>query len=619
MPTGVSIKRWGKPSRYYSWGHPVENNCLPSEGLAALAAVWNEPDGLLFHNAKFDLDCAEVHLGLPIPPWQRIHDTMLMLFLDDPNQRRVDLKGAAQRILDMPPEERDTIADWLIKNQPIPFVRINNAKSGKSPAGKYIAYAPGGIVGAYAKGDTDRTEGLFKAIWPTLKKRKMLAAYERERKLLPILLDMERKGVRVDVGRLEKDVAQYTAVLEKVDPWIRKKLGKPTLNIDSDKDLVDALIKGGFAKAEDFGVTDGGQYKADKITLEAAINDKQLGSVLRYRGALSTCLVTFMRPWLRVALQNDGLIFTSWNQVKAQGMGARTGRLSSTPNFQNIPKLFKPLFAHEEADLPKAKRKGLPKVPFALPALPLVRSYVIPLFPDHVLVDRDYSQQEPRILAHFEASALMEQYKANPWIDYHDNAKEHIERLLKREFERTPIKNINLGIIYGQGIGSLAVKNEATVAETKQLKAAILTLYPGLGQMNRDMKTLAASNLPLITWGGREYYCEPPVMIGTHKQTFEYKMVNTLVQGSAADCTKEAIIRFYDVKQPDWYLYFNVHDQLTSSVPRSDLHKAQEVMRERMESVEFDVLILSEGKWSDQNWAALIDYDKKGKMVHGLR
>ena len=42
-------------------------------------------------------------------------------------------------------------------------------------------------------------------------------------------------------------------------------------------------------------------------------------------------------------------------------------------------------------------------------------------------------------------------------------------------------------------------------------------------------------------------------------------------------------------------------------------------MRERMESVEFDVLILSEGKWSDQNWAALIDYDKKGKMVHGLR
>lgn len=148
------------------------------------------------------------------------------------------------------------------------------------------------------------------------------------------------------------------------------------------------------------------------------MTDKVLLGVLKYRTQLNTCMNTFMQPWLAVADASGGLIYTTWHQTKSTesggAVGTRTGRLSSTPNFQNIPKEFSPIFHHE------APGKKLPKSPFkGLPALPLVRSYVVP-FKGHVFIDRDYSQQEPRILAHFDGGALMDKYLEDPWVDFHD-------------------------------------------------------------------------------------------------------------------------------------------------------------------------------------------------------
>jgi DNA polymerase I-like protein with 3'-5' exonuclease and polymerase domains len=91
-------------------------------------------------------------------------------------------------------------------------------------------------------------------------------------------------------------------------------------------------------------------------------------------------------------------------------------------------------------------------------------------------------------------------------------------------------------------------------------------------------------------------------------------LVNVLIQGSAADCTKEAIIRFHAVKQDDWKIILNVHDQVTVSVPKRDVKKAMEVLRQTMESVEFDVPILSEGDTSSTNWDELKPYDVKGEI-----
>jgi DNA polymerase I-like protein with 3'-5' exonuclease and polymerase domains len=92
-----------------------------------------------------------------------------------------------------------------------------------------------------------------------------------------------------------------------------------------------------------------------------------------------------------------------------------------------------------------------------------------------------------------------------------------------------------------------------------------------------------------------------------------------LIQGSAADCTKEAIIRFAkELKSRGLWgvvrLLLNVHDQLTASAPKKIYKDAMEWLRICMESVEFDVPILTEGSVSSANWNELKDYDKKGKL-----
>lgn len=615
VPVGVSIKLWGKKARYYAWGHPTKNNCTKAEAIKALKQVW--AGDLLFHNGKFDLDVAETHLGLTRPAWQQVHDTTFLLFLDDPHQREIGLKPGAERLLGMPSEERDEVVDWLIANQPVKGIKLTKARYGKNPyAGAYVAYAPGDLVGRYADGDTSRTEGLFKLLWAkTCIERKMLAAYDRERELMYYLLDSERDGVRIDLDRLWADVKLYQGWEAKLTAWVVKRLGitDPDFNLDSGSQLVAALEAAGKVDLAKLGTTAKGAPSTNKDAIKAGVTDKVLGAVLQYRTQLRTCLHTFLETWLKMAEASGGYIYTNWNQVKGD-QGTRTGRLSSTPNFQNIPKEFGAIFQD-------AEHKDLPKCPWAdLPPLPLCRGYVVPYADDEILLDRDFSQQEPRILAHFEDGQLMAQYQANPWIDYHDNAKDHLERILGRKFERKPVKNINLGIIYGMGLGSLAERNGSTVEETKRLRDAIYGLYPGLKTMYQEMKALYVANQPIRTWGCREYFCEPPKIVNGRLMHFDYKMVNLLIQGSAADCTKEAVIRFARElrrlgKVGVWRILLQVHDEILISAPKADAAQAMEVLRVCMESVEFDVKILSEGTWSAVNWSSLRDYDKKGKII----
>lgn len=618
MPVGVSIKYPGKKAKYYAFGHPSENNCCYSDAKQALREAYDyaskhPQDGMLFQNGKFDVDVIEVHFGLKVPVWTLIHDTMFLLFLDDPHQQELGLKPSAHRLLGIAPDEQDEVADWLIQHQPIKNVTISKAKSSDHYFGKYTAYAPGNLVGKYANGDTGRTEKIFNHLWPKIVKQEMLAAYDRERELMPILLEMERQGVPVDLKRLRKGVAMYNQLRDKIDLWIIKQLkADPTINLDSGQQLVNAMVAAGKADPDLMPRTATGKFQHNKEALLVGVTDKVLLAMLKYRSQLKTCLDTFMIPWLRVAEQSGGLIFTTWNQVKApkddRSAGTRTGRLSSTPNFQNIPKEFIAIFHHEN---PKLK---LPKCPFKdMPSLPRVRSYVIP-FKGHIFVDRDYSQQEPRILAHFDGGQLMAKYLENPWIDFHDYAKEELEKMGKF-YERKPVKNTNLGLIYGMGVGKLAIKNDMTVEESSELKKAILKLYPGLKDMYSDMKVRAKLKQPIRTWGGRVYYCEEPKIVDGRLREFDYKMVNVLVQGSAADCTKEGIIRHYRAKHKATRLILNVHDQLTASTPKKLMKTEMKVLKESMESVEFDVPMLSEGSVSETNWYDLKDYDKKGVLV----
>lgn len=614
-PTGLAVLLPGKKPKYYAWGHPAGNNATLGEVRQLLTELVESGRPLLFHNEKFDLAVMFERLGVPLPHWDRCHDTLALLYLDDPRAHSLSLKPSAERYLGEPPEERDAIVDWLIEHQPVPDRKLGRAH-GKNYAGAYVCLAPVELVGPYAIGDVERTLRLFRHLLPRVFERGMIEAYNREREMLFLTLAMEPQGVRVDTKRLTKDVEQYTDVMTRLDAWIRKKLKASSLNVDSDDELLQALLEAKALDTDRMNLTKTGKLSASKESLALGLVSQQLAHVLRYRAQLATCLRTFMQPWLQTASANDGLIYTTWNTLRStesgDAVGTRTGRLSSTPNFQNIPNEFEPLFHHE------ATGKGLPKAPFELPPLPIVRSYIIPYTPDEVLIGRDYSQQELRGLAHFEDGALLAAYLEDPWMDAHDFARDKIYEMLGKLYDRKPVKNTNFGLIYGMGVGKLAMKNNLTVEDAKELKDAILSIFPGLKALYKDMRRRAQANEPVRTWGGREYYCEPAKIVNGRIQEYDYKLLNLIIQGSSADCTKEAMIRYHRTKPVGHRLLMQVHDEILCSVPRRELRAGMEALKVAMESVEFDVPMLSEGYWSAKSWADhdLEDFDKKGRVIY---
>ena len=612
-PVGVSIKYDNQPSRYYAWGHVAGgNNCTFGDVCTILNKAWDSVRrvfiqndfGLLFHNAKFDLDVAETHCGLPRLPWDRYHDTMFLLFLEAPNSCSLGLKPSAERLLGLPPDERDAVNEWLREHQPVPGVKIGKSPRGEHPPGAYIAYAPGDLVAPYARGDTDRTKALFDLLYPKIKALEMDEAYDRERRLMPILLDNERRGLRVDTARLAYDEERYTRALDKADTWVRARLGAG-IDVSSGPQLANALLAAGVTTVSRLGTTPKGFVATNKEALDNAISDDRLKRMLRYRGFLATSLQTFVRPWIESAART-GTIHTSWNQVHGAEGGTRTGRPStSKPNFLNIPKETTELFNAE----------GCPRSPVYLPPLPNVRSYVLPREVGHTILDRDYSQQEPRLLALFSGGDMLQQYLDEPWTDFHDMAKARVDSFTGKDYKRKKIKTINLGLIYGMGVGTMAKKNGATVEETADLKAAVLALYPGLKKFQGGMRQRAKRGEPIRTWGGRLYWCEDPTTKDGVRKTYAYKMVNTLIQGSAADITKEAMIRYVSAAPKGHELCLQVYDQLVASVPEEDLHHGLAVLRSVMDSVETDIPLLTEGDWSSTNWADLKPYDRKGVRV----
>lgn len=877
-PVGVAIAELtprGKvvKARYLGWGHPTKNNATRGDALKALEEVWDSDADVCFHNAKFDLDVAATHMGLPLLPWQRVHDTLFLIYLDDPRATSLSLKPSATRILGLPPDEQEAVRDWLVAN--------GVCRKGAKDWGAAIALAPGDVVGRYAIGDVERTGLLLHKLLPVITKRGMRAAYDRERALLPTLLANETRGVRVDLEALRADVRDYGKALLKTDAWIIKQLGaSKDLNVDSDAALAGALEHAGVI--ESATATKTGKVSTSYKTLR--LTDPRLQDALFYREKLANALRTFMVPWLSTAERSGGWIYTNWNQVRGTNdKGTRTGRFSSNPNFQNIPNEYKPF-----------------KFPVRVPPLPLVRKYILPDADDHVIVSADYcfsddtevltrrgwslfkdlhdddivaqwhggkitfarplvkqvvpytgrmlhirgerstdllvtpnhrcmlqhtdgavafmpadayaigagmrqvhagsssgslyarkseivitcaaqadakydgerltwllkkqrkvdrllhslrdtntcfvgptdvpskpgfvriaaavvalpqavlnlldfdngktfkrnvlaldmasrrlflheltlwdgslapgkayystcnianadlvqevcaltnmrsvmnmsilksgkqfaivamrdvpstgtdryvvrpvdydgvvycvtmpestvivrrdgrvcvtgqSQQELRALGHFEDGPLLRAYLDNPRMDIHDHARDLINGMLGTDLSRKPIKNMGFGLVYGMGIDLLASMMGVDSDMARRIKTAYLTIFPGLRSLSEDLARRAKLGLPIKTWGGREYYCEEPKMVDGRMRTYEYKLLNVLIQGSSADCTKEAMVR-YAVAAKHGRFMLQVHDQLMISVPRKHAAAEARLLRDAMESVEFDVKML---------------------------
>lgn len=601
-PVGLALRLPGsRRISYLSWGHRTGvNNSSKEEAFRALAAHYREATEatpLLAFNAKFDLEVAE-KMGLPVPDWRLWHDPMFLVFLDDPHQRDIGLKPAAARLLGMEQTEKDAVADWVMTNKKMleaEFPEIVRDYGGIKPstAASFVAYVPPSVAGPYAIGDVERAERIFELKYQEILDRGMGPAYDRERRLMPILLRNEQEGIRTDVMRLQNDEIKFVAAQRDVDDWIRKALKAPDLDLDKDHAVAKAL-KTADAVTQ-WTQTKTGRDSVSKKNLKLShFRDPKLAAAYSYRQRCATALETFIRPWLEFT-DSTGWMHTHWNQVRqARGGdgdtgGTRTGRPSTdSPNFLNMPKKVR------EGEMAGF---AMPKHIKGLPELPKVRSYIVPDQRGWVIGRRDFNQQELRVLAHFEDGALLQAYLDDPRLDVHDFLMRRIIEDLGIDVDRGVTKTLNFGYIYGQGLGSLAVRMDRSVDEVKQFRQAQMSVLPGLKGLSDSLKARARAGEPIRTWGGREYYVEPPRYSEEMGRTltFEYKLLNYLVQGSSADITKESIIRYDSIRKEGRFI-LSVYDENDICAPAKAMKAEMLRLREAMMSIELDVPLLSDGE-----------------------
>lgn len=431
-PVGLALKIDDKPGRYIAWGHPTNNNGTMEEARALLASYWNDPTvDMLAHNDPFDLLVAHVHFRLPLFSGCTRHDTLVMSFLLDPHARTHALKPLGERLLGMPPEEQDAVREWLIVNGIV--------RKGKKDYGEFIWLAPGDLVGEYAVGDVERTYKLYQYFVEKVKDTGMWDAYRREMQLQPIMLENTRDGICVAVDRLIEDIATYDNAVERINQLLFQTLNCEPFNLDSDEQLAEAIDRAhpGLVWTK----TPTGKRSTSKANMEKTLEGLtgKLLALMQYRASVLTCVNTFMRPWLIQAQspKGNGRIRCQWHTTRSDDGGARTGRLSSSPNFMNIPTLA----SHKFAAVLELWAEWLKDDGF--PPLPNVRSYVLPdidVDEDQVLVSYDFASQELRVLAHYEDGLLLKAYKENPKQDLHQFAANTISEVLSIAFNRKHAK-----------------------------------------------------------------------------------------------------------------------------------------------------------------------------------
>jgi DNA polymerase-1 len=394
--------------------------------------------------------------------------------------------------------------------------------------------------------------------------------------------------VRLNVERLEKDIEVYRRAQKASDEYIFGRLGEFDLNKDAQ--LAAALDKAGMVT--EWVLTPTGKRSVARKNLVGRVSDPEVLKHLAYRGVIETCLGTFAEPWLAQARAEGGRVHPQWNQVRGDKgsdgdiSGTRTGRMSCrAPNLQNPPNDF------EDLDIPVGQ-----------PQMMHMRAYLLPE-EGHTWLKRDFSAQEMRIMAHFAEGKLYEAFKQDPKTDPHDAVKALIHEHTGLDLPRKHVKITGFGIMYGRGVSSTAAALGITDLEGKNVRDAYYSALPEIRGLSSSTRQRGKNGGFIRTWGGRIYYREP-----NDERDLSYKLLNYLIQGSAADQTKQAIIDWEHIRKPNEILLAAVHDELDICAPMGSEADAMYRLKEAMDHPRFDVPFASEGFWGP-NWSDLEKYD----------
>jgi DNA polymerase I-like protein with 3'-5' exonuclease and polymerase domains len=500
---------------------------------------------LCMHNATFDLDVAEVHLDMPWP--ELFHDTLILAFLTDCHVEQLSLKFLAEKWCGIQPDARDELVEWILRHIP---------KSTPKTAGAYICEAPVELVGKYAKDDVRMTEALFNHCWYYVQKAQV-PAYEREIKLLKILVDNSRAGIRVDREAMIENLAIMRDGIKRADEWIYNRLNSQPFNIDSGPQLAKAILASGkFRTDVPWPKTPKGADRTNRVTVEQMLDDKVLIDTLRYRGYMDTLCGTYLEPWIERSAA-DGRLHTNWNSVRGERGGTRTGRLSCKPTVQTAP---------------SARGTGDLQLEIELPPIPAIRQWLLP-DEGEVLVGADFQGQEVRLFAHFEGGKLAEQYRLNPNVDIHTFTSKILVEAGFHNMNRVWAKDFAFCMLYGGGatkVAEIIGNKEFRKVDPEEVRPAMdaytSLVATRLPQMRAIMKQRYAVDAPITTLGGRKVRGERPKIINGRRMSFDYKMVNLLVQASAADQAKEAMAAYSGPGR----IWLSAHDEIVISCKPED-------------------------------------------------
>ena len=377
--------------------------------------------------------------------------------------------------------------------------------------------------------------------------------------LMPVLLRMERAGVRIDTERLRELSVRLEGELARLTEEIYALAGTP-FNINSPKQLGEVLF-------ERLGLRPQGKTSKTKAfstsadVLEALAGEHPVVQrILDYR-QLSKLKGTYVDALPQLLSPEDGRLHTTFNPA-----GAATGRLSSTePNLQNIP--VRTEVGRE------------------------IRSCFVPE-PGWVLLSADYSQIELRLLAHFSSdAALVEAFLRGEDIHTRTASEIHgVPPLMVTPEMRRAAKAVNFGIVYGQTPFGLAQQLGISKEEAKQYIDRYFERYPGVKLwIERTIAEVRERGYTLTLWGRRRPIPDILSKNPNARAFAERTAVNTPLQGTAADLMRKAmIVADAGLRQRNLRsrLLLQVHDELVLECPPEELADVRSLVKQAMEGVE---------------------------------
>ena len=510
-----------------------------SEAVAILKGVLeDERIRKVGQNIKYDAEILKRH-GVTL---KGIHfDTMIASYVINPGLRQHNL---------------DYLAQHYLNHKMISYSDL----TGKGKNARDFSEVDVEKAKEYSCEDADMTLRLWQILNKKLKSDKNEDLfYELEMRLLPVLIDMEMTGIKIDKDFFIDMSKSFAGHLKEIEREIFEEAGME-FNINSPQQLGEVLfeklqlpVQGKTLKTK--------KYSTDVKVLKklCAFPHKMPKLVLRYR-TLSKLKSTYLDALVKMVDPSTGRLHTSYNQTVTA-----TGRLSSSePNLQNIP-----IRGEEGREI----RKGF--------------------VADRgcYLVSADYSQIELRLFAHYSKDeAFIEAFTHDEDI----HARTAAEILASENDTVTPqmrsvAKTINFGIIYGMGPKKLSEELGIDHKTAKDYISAYYDRYQGIKRYTEEMiETARKKGYVTTLFNRRRYLPDIDHNNSRIRSEAERMAINTPIQGTAADLIKKAMINIHGRLKEQKFgskMLLQVHDELVFEVPEQEVGQVMPMIKQEMESV----------------------------------